>query len=842
MKERKWYQWLLPGLFFAVTVFVFAPLELYMINADELWFDLSAVLPTLLLAGAASALLSALLLVLLPPKVSRVLEVMIYLLTLLLYVQGNYLTINYGALDGSQIEWSAYRVRYIADAAFWVAVIIAGLLMLKHFRQRLTAVLRVVALIVLTTQVITLGFVGLTERSGSAEEGEEAYLSREGEFTVSSGRNTIVLLLDCFDAQLMMNMYEQAPAEIESIFQNFTFYRDTVGGATRTKYAIPYIFTGRTNTEEISYKEYLRKGYEASPFFRELHSGDYDARIYGEKVFFSAEQSDVIGNFRSGQGGVLSKLGLTGDFMRLTAFRYVPNALERFFWMYSDDLGKWKLVDETGEYGEDDVLFFRELSEQGLSISTDKSCFRFYHLNGAHAPYTMSENCESIPHREGSEQAQAWGCFKIIDAYIAQLKRLGVYEESTIIVMADHGYREYSVVEQNPLFMLKLPGQSADFSVSDMPFSYASMSEFLVSCINGNVDAFENYAADGQRLFYMETEDGSQINIVEYAVNGLAYDNENTVKTGVVFHGDTLNLNREYTLGQEIFFSFEKGDTARRFIVSGFSQNEPTHTWTDGHEAVLSFDFPDYDGSDLWVEMNLAGVFHWTQEVYAFANDHLVADTTVQIGEYVKGFGIPAEYIADGHLYLRLMLPDAASPFELGESETDRRVLALDFLSMDIRASEMTINVADQLQHAYTPGTTLSFTEDDTARPYIMHGFGGNEGAFTWTDGNEAEMVFALTGQPQNLQLTMEYSTFGGEQRVVVSVNGQMQEEYIAEGEEVKQIEIPAEIIDDGAICLTLTLPDAHSPQSVGQGQDTRLLALAFKTLVLEAEQDDSNS
>jgi arylsulfatase A-like enzyme len=58
---------------------------------------------------------------------------------------------------------------------------------------------------------------------------------------------------------------------------------------------------------------------------------------------------------------------------------------------------------------------------------------------GSHTPYTMNENAEYDPNNPTLLQ-QTKGCFKIVYDYIKQLKALGLYEDTTIIITTDHGY------------------------------------------------------------------------------------------------------------------------------------------------------------------------------------------------------------------------------------------------------------------------------------------------------------------------------------------------------------------------------------------------------------------
>ena len=70
---------------------------------------------------------------LLPPKLSVAFRAAVYAVSFLLYLQGNLLVLNYGTLNGSEINWSAYTLPYILDALLWIAVIVLFIFLMFRF-------------------------------------------------------------------------------------------------------------------------------------------------------------------------------------------------------------------------------------------------------------------------------------------------------------------------------------------------------------------------------------------------------------------------------------------------------------------------------------------------------------------------------------------------------------------------------------------------------------------------------------------------------------------------------------------------------------------------------------
>ena len=133
----------------------------------------------------------------------------------------------------------------------------------------------------------------------------------------------------------------------------------------------------------------------------------------------------------------------------------------------------------------------------------------------------------------------------------------------------------------------------------------------------------------------------------------------------------------------------------------------------------------------------------------------------------------------------------------------------------------------------YTLDTELFFDARATAEDYQVSGFFKHEEAFTWTCGDNAEMLFELPEEPGDLEMVLRYETFNGLQSVGVWVNEKLVDIYYAEGDMEQIVTIPKGTVTGTKLQIRLELPDARSPYEVGQSNDKRQLALAMKSLVI---------
>ncbi len=663
---------ILPALSLAVTLFIFAPVDLYLTSAEDLWFGLEDILPWLVLLALAAFLLVTLLSRLLPQKLSVAFRAAVYAGSFLLYLQGNLLVIDYGTLNGDEVNWSAYTLQYVLDALLWIVVVGLFIFLMFRFRKKFRRVVEIAACVLLVTQAASLSVFLVKHYTVPQPEDSKRFVSVKNEFTVSPESNTVVFILDAFDAHLFETVRQKYPEKIDGGFEDFTYFPDTVGGATRTKYAIPFILGGFTNRDELAYLDYRKTVYDESPLIRELSTGAYDSGFYTSSFYIDLSRDDAVGNIVVGRPLPSSAPGLTKQFMRLVAFRYAPSVLSRYFWMYTGDFDYWKgYVNGIAPYKTDDAKFCQELSSKHLKASAEKPAFRFYHLKGAHTPFTLTENCKRVAIGKGDEEHQVLGVLSIVKEYMSQLKTLGLYDRTTVIVMADHGYVAHSTAEQTPLFMVKLAGASHPFEVSDMPFSYVSLPEIMTSALRGELSFLEPYRASSPRYFYRLTEKNADVHLTEYTVSGPALETE-PVRTGVVFYENASHLTRDYVPGTVLYF--DERNTARRFLVSGFARNEAKHTWTSGYDAEMLFELPETPGA-LVLDMK-HGTSNGAQTVEVWVNDQLI-ETYVAEGSTDHSVLIPAGTVTGTELRLRLHLPDAVSPVSLGKSNGDKRILAL---------------------------------------------------------------------------------------------------------------------------------------------------------------------
>ena len=267
----------------------------------------------------------------------------------------------------------------------------------------------------------------------------KTYLTFKGINEVSSGKNVIIFVLDRFDVYYYDSLIEDYPDFFDGL-HGFTYFGDNVSLYSRTYPGITSMITGLENDFSGTRPEYFEKAYKSSQFLKDLKANDYKVKIYtpgyysydnGAPLYGIVDNISVATDY-----AVTNTAALVGNMLALSAYRYMPTALKSAVNISTASFTG--LVEYNGDdpmYEINDAAVYSMLSD-GLTLDDSENSYILFHLGGCHDPYNMDAEGNAVESSSVLEQLR--GCFKLIYNYIEELKRLGVYEDSTIIITGDH--------------------------------------------------------------------------------------------------------------------------------------------------------------------------------------------------------------------------------------------------------------------------------------------------------------------------------------------------------------------------------------------------------------------
>jgi hypothetical protein len=650
---------------FATTICLFVPMDIYLTNANEFWFELSDIVVIMIKYSSIFIAVLGVVYKILPQRYKQ-LEVFILLcLEIGVFLQSYIINTNYGVLDGRTIEWEKYSFQAIQNIIVWVlCFVITYFLLRKIGEYKWRKIAYKVSAVFIAIQLVTLSYSGLTK---NIDKRYKCQLTTDKMFELSSNENIVVLLLDHFDTKLFQRVLAENP-EYTACLKDFTYYPDAISVFPLTDYSLPHMLTGKKYKNDMPYSEYIKQAWQDNKFYEILQENNYINDIYTNGSYVSPVTS-YIDNL------VTTRLhigkNLIASYEQLLLFRIMPDYLKKYFVVYSGDFqgysGKNDLL-----YTYNDVGFYKEL-KKGITINKSKKYFKFYHLDGAHAPYNRNRNMEYVGSGNVVSQYEtALGSLKIVKEFLEQMQKHNVYKNATIMVLADHG--KANEIVTSPLVLVKQPGQGKkNIYTSDNQISYEELLASLADRFHPEKESLgipfsKVIKKNSKRDFYIlqsgekNKTDPGKIMFVKYEVIGNASKKESWSKVGVIKPSYTLNRDSEYKLGSLLQFTVEFNNGAK-FLDNNWDRPEAFGTWSFGENASLKIKIQDFKPQQLELMINAAP--YLTKEVpqrdlKVSVNDIEVAMLKLQRGGTFK-IVIPKECTGDGTLNIKFNISDPAT-------------------------------------------------------------------------------------------------------------------------------------------------------------------------------------
>lgn len=535
---------LAPALFLSLAagfmLGIFAPMEIYLNNPAEFWYDAWFLLPWCLLFFAAvfvGGTAAACLALLCGEKAYRVFLAIYFAVFAGLYVQGNYLVTGLPALDGTEIDFGSYTGEAVKSAVVWgVVLVLTAVLAVKlksgNFKKLVKWASLFVFLMLFSTFVVL--FIG--------NEGYEKkdYLTcvKDNQFEMSTDQNFVILVLDAIDAGRFGQVWEEHP-EYEEAFADFTYYEDTMAGYPCTDCAMPLLLSGEWYENGEPYEDYVQRVYGESAFFSELENRGYELSVYD--VDLQLDESRIGDRYKS---MIHTELRVSEPFLfakrqiKMVGFKYAPWVLKSYCWFDAHRLWNQRVIDVDSElFLWEDSVFYNDLKEDEVTY-TDARQFKMIHLEGAHVPFAYNEQVEVIDDADYTSCIEA--SMTLTMAYLDKLKEAGVYDNSVIVIASDHGLAadpDVMTGRQHSILFVKGLDEQHAYQVSRAPVSQADFVSAYGRLLEGeSSDAvFDWQEGDERERRYLFYHVVNREHMEEYLQTGHASDLSTLKATGRVY-------------------------------------------------------------------------------------------------------------------------------------------------------------------------------------------------------------------------------------------------------------------------------------------------------------------
>lgn len=504
---RKIASYIILSIFAAFNVCFFLPMDIYMANANDIDIPIKPLAAYLGLVTLGVFIVTFLICLLTKGKANRVFRAIVFGISMAFYIQGNFLAVKMGLLNGERYEVPAWKAAL--NIVIWLVILAAPFVILWKLPDEFDGLISRIPEAVILIQLIALGVSAYSnipkysaEKLDTILTGDTIpYCSASDLDLYSQNKNLLIIIADEYDSFLFDGAVKEAPDSV-SEFDGFTYYTNTIGKYDLTIASIAYITSGGAYDE--SYKDLT--------FYRNA-AANFKANFYSTTAIPPAS---VMSEFCDNVGVVKLSLGEAMEYStniyKLAFFRCMPEILKPLFWFNGENIGEGfektltrKAEAENGAklYDCDNLGFYNNLPRE--LVTTDKNVFKFIYFYGIHMPRSVTKDLERSENGLVSPEEEAIAVNRIINEYLKILKENSVYDNSEIIFMADHGHFDG---KKYPLLMYKPANQTeTGIKVSNAPISYDDIYPTLIKLSGGEPESrtIFDIAEDEERVRHFET-------------------------------------------------------------------------------------------------------------------------------------------------------------------------------------------------------------------------------------------------------------------------------------------------------------------------------------------------
>lgn len=545
--------------FLSFTLCFAAPAEIVSASAGSLVVRLVDVLPVIVGMFLLVWILLAAVACLFKKRAFVVVVAVVFSVALSCYTQALFMNVGLPQADGGVVHWDDYTTITVLSAAAWIALIAVSVVAVIRYPRKAQMGFCLVALALVVVQGAGVASLFVGESGASNVAGRTMMVSEKGLLDVSAKTNVVEFVLDNYDTALLEQAVSEEPEMFDG-FEGFTWFKDSAGSMIPTRYGNVFLLTGVLPREDEPFSAFLANRYARSPYLGDIRKAGYDVGVYSDTLgeqYLSADEAiqhlyRYTSNIAPLDRDAMDVPATAASLLRCALYRDLPWLVKPLAWFYTDEVnrsmfGSGRAASDKTPYLMDDGSLLSRLRTEGLSTNDQDASYRYIHVIGAHDPFSLDRNGEEVGVGNSNPLDQAIGSMKIVETYINELKQLGVYDQTTVIVTTDHGswWCQEGEIDQpkSPIVLFKpaasvAGGRDKPLAVSGSPVSagdiLATVEEVIgapnsASFGESLVDKVEDgsYYRKGEqtRYFYMTTSDGvHDQKIQKYAINGDARD------------------------------------------------------------------------------------------------------------------------------------------------------------------------------------------------------------------------------------------------------------------------------------------------------------------------------
>ena len=652
------------GFSLALTLILRPIISFYIANEGEFWFSLESVIGLVFLIFSGLGFLVALIHYFLPDK-SRfsfrlLFAAMVAAVSICIFVQNHFMSSYLPVLTGDPIDWSLYGTQNIFSIALWIGIILCFLLLTLICPRVSKALIYFVMAFLFCTEAV----VGMVDLASAKHENKkaEAYFSNVGLFETSDSGNVVVLISDTFEATYMNQILEEYP-EYRDLLSDCTYYDNVTGTSVFTYFSYAKLLTGIDFPIGSNSEQGVKYCFDHQTTVDRILKNGWDVEYF---TTFSPtpDMENKILNYYDGrlEPDLRTAWALSKLLVKSTMFQSLPQLLKPYFLAYTSqyDMYKSLVPVKVSPYVEDDVFVYDYLNEHGLNKVEGNPRYSIVQLWGLHNPCVLNEEFETVKYDEdvpGDYRRLQAGraALKLLRTYLDKLKEAGTYDQTTVIMTADHGFnmRYYPV-----LLVKEAKLEESGFQINHAPLSMQEDYEDLIAALTSGLDfpgavSSLNISEDRIRyaLDYRSEQYETQANrrsVVQISGDAWLEDSYKIQKDEFLINND---FSGRYVLNAPFITDSKSNDTVSIYGIEGSN--------VYGHSILFDIFFDSEVKQSIVLKASIRNVTDQPQRILFSIDDEVfdtqiipVSDDFVQIST-----ALPRKTVS--RIKLELDVPDA---------------------------------------------------------------------------------------------------------------------------------------------------------------------------------------
>ena len=617
-----------PALLIICNLFIFMPATIYSGNISEFSIGLSDMLKYYVVPGLLLLLVLLSIGMVISKKYVSLYVAATFALGILMWAQGNLLVWNYGLLDGQAIDWVHISWRGWIDSTLWIALLLlAGL-----FRKRVSKRATLACTIVIALQFVTLTYATVQKPEIWQKKVLSVAAPPKQVFEFSTKQNVIQIILDMFQADIFEEIIAEDPDYYRSKLEGFTFFKDTIGSFPSTFLSIPSIVSGKKYKNSMPIPDFITNIFQGKTIINTMFDRGYEVDIVtGTSGLYDRGRYSNYYHIPIPYGKTEHQHGLTNaaSLFDLVLFRVSPHFLKRA--IYNNQA--WMIRRLSGQKKYAHLFYFAHKAFfddliHNISANRTEHVYKVFHLFTSHTPVVVDKEGnyagEALPATRENVKTQCKFVLDDLLSFLGELKTMGIYHSSLVIVHADHGGRTNIKMHNNglrldqssikdkthfekiaatalPLLVIKPPHSKGLLEVSKAQTMLSDIPATICAILNvdGTFDGRSVFAVDPkkqrERRFYYShwTDQNFRKDFLdrldEYIINGSVFD-ITSWQLGATYLSPKQSFN-----ARKIDFGL---GAARRFLRFGWSSDEKdskeglTFNWALGNSASIFLSLP----------------------------------------------------------------------------------------------------------------------------------------------------------------------------------------------------------------------------------------------------------